>query len=135
LLLGDPDAAREQCRQALELAERVRSRTHKGSALRALAHVASHAVAIPQARDDGFVLYERAIEQLVEVGNELELARCYREYAELHDRLHNSLEARNLRARADEITARLRGAAQSSESALPIELDEVDVEFEGGAQA
>ena len=132
LLLGDSQAAREQCRLALELAEKVRSRPHAGAALRALARVTSQSGA-EEARDDGQVLYERAVAELVEVGNELELARCYREYADFEDRLGRAHEARSLRARAEEISARLRGAAQNAASMIPIELDVDDVEFEGSS--
>jgi tetratricopeptide (TPR) repeat protein len=130
LLLGDLHAAREQCRQALELAERVRSRAHAGTALRALAKVTAASGMDLVHQDDGRLLYERAISELAEVGNELELSRCYREYADFQERLGQLTMARQLRARADEIGARLRGAASAERSRNPIDLDEPDFDLD-----
>jgi tetratricopeptide (TPR) repeat protein len=128
LLLGDREAAREQCRQALELAQWVRSRPHIGAALRALAHLAA-AGGVLVASDEPAALFERAIGELAEVGNELELARCYREFADYQERRGQLADARGLRGRAEEITARLRGAASASGAADPVALDLGDLEL------
>jgi hypothetical protein len=54
--------------------------------------------------------FERAIQTLEEVRNELELARCCRAYAAFRERGGDAVEAVRLRLRADEIFARVRGA-------------------------
>src|SRR5262249_14532324 len=132
LLLGDAEAARQHCQRALELAERLQSRPHTGAALRALAQVTGggrgRSDAPVAAAAAAATLYERAIEHFAEVGNELELARCYRDYADFQEQRAALTEARQLRARADEISSRLRLAAQSSGGTIPVELAVEDLE-------
>jgi hypothetical protein len=43
--------------------------------------------------------------------NDLELARCYRAFATFRDKCGHAEDANKLRRRAEEIFARLRGAA------------------------
>jgi hypothetical protein len=55
--------------------------------------------------------FRRSIDILGAVKHEVELARAYRSFANLKHRTGNVLEAGRLRVGADEIFARLRGAA------------------------
>ncbi len=62
-----------------------------------------------QAEDD----FRRAIDILAAVKHEVELARAYTGLAGIKDRAGKRDEAHKLRGRAQDIFARLRGAAQT----------------------
>jgi hypothetical protein len=57
--------------------------------------------------------FRKAIDILSAMKNELELARCYRSFAQLRERIGQQAEAAQLRQRADDIFRRLRGAAST----------------------
>ncbi|HKA89566.1 MAG TPA: tetratricopeptide repeat protein [Haliangiales bacterium] len=105
LVVGQRERALAEARRALDLAEKLRSRAHVGGAQRVLAEVLS-AGHDPEAG----AWFERAIQTLEEVRNEIELARCYRAFAAFRERAGDVGEAVRLRMRADEIFARVRGA-------------------------
>jgi len=105
LVVGQRDRALADARRALDLAEKLRSRPDIGGAQRVLAEVLA-AFQDPEAG----AWFERAIQTLSEVHNELELARCYRAFAAVRERGGDATEAVRLRMRADEIFARVRGA-------------------------
>jgi tetratricopeptide (TPR) repeat protein len=113
LSLGEVEEAEEDAREALSISEAVGSRVHIGAAHRALAEV--YAAADSQAPSGGRTRAEehfrKAIDILAAMKNELELARCYRAFAQLRERVGQRDEAQKLRSRADEIYQRLRGAA------------------------
>jgi tetratricopeptide (TPR) repeat protein len=116
LALGRHDVALEHARQALELAEKLGSRVHIGTANRVLAEVVaagdlSDGGAVAERAGGADALFQRAIHILGTVANDLELARCYRAFADFRERLGDAPEAVSLRLRADEIFGRLRGAA------------------------
>jgi tetratricopeptide (TPR) repeat protein len=110
LARGDTAAAPELARRALELAERLGSRGHVGVARRVLAQVLAAGAAVGDGQGPG-ELFEGAIKVLAGVSNDLELARCYRAYAKYREGAGDAAEAARLRQRADDIFARLRGAA------------------------
>ncbi len=103
LVVGQRDRALAEARRALDLAEKLRSRPHVGGAQRVLAEVLS-----AQHDPEASAWFERAIQTLAEVRNELELARCYRAFAAFRERGGDVSEAVRLRMRADEIFARVR---------------------------
>ncbi len=108
LVKGDQPAAEAQARRALELAEKLGSRVHVGSAQRVLAEALA---AGEGAGADHF--FRSAIKLFGEVRNEIELARSYRTFAAWRERRGDPTEAVQMRMRADEIFARLRGAASA----------------------
>ena len=110
--MGDAGQAYDYAARALAISEEVGTRVHIGTAHRVLAEALSAAgldtaEQIRRAEDH----FRRAVEILAGMKNELELARCYRSFAGLCDRIGKNDDALKLRQRADEIFGRLRGAA------------------------
>lgn len=110
--MGDAGQAYDYAARALAISEEVGTRVHIGTAHRVLAEALSAAgldtaEQIRRAEDH----FRRAVEILAGMKNELELARCYRSFAGLCDRIGKTDDALKLRQRADEIFGRLRGAA------------------------
>jgi tetratricopeptide (TPR) repeat protein len=105
---GDLDTADVEARAALDIARAVGSRVLVAGAHRAMAEVAA-------ARGDAGAAEEHfgsAIEILTGMRNELELARVYRACADFRDQIGAAGAAAELRVQADEIFARLHGAAE-----------------------
>lgn len=120
LVRGNRPEAVDHARRALELAEKIGSRVHVGVARRVLAEVTAAGDLTAGVTDRGDAqprsegageLFESAIKVLSEVSNHLELARCYRAYANFREHSGDAAEAARLRLSADEIFGRLRGAA------------------------
>jgi tetratricopeptide (TPR) repeat protein len=109
LQLGQLEAADVEAHAAVAVSEAVGLRVHLGSGYRVKAAVAARLGQAMAAEDD----FRRAIEILAAVKNEVELARAYQGLAALKDRQGAEAEAAKLRGRADDIFARLRGAAAS----------------------
>jgi tetratricopeptide (TPR) repeat protein len=114
LALGDGKGALESARRALELFEKVGSRVHVGMAQRTLGEVLGSGTfpAAELARAEQH--FRQAIEILAAHRSELELARCYRAFAGYRERTGQAADATKLRAKADDIFGRLRGAASAS---------------------
>jgi tetratricopeptide (TPR) repeat protein len=114
LVLGDSSTALESARRALELFEKVGSRVHVGMAQRTLGEVlgSGHFPATDVAKAEHH--FRNAIEILAAHRSELELARCYRAFATYRERAGQAADAAKLRAKADDIFGRLRGAANAS---------------------
>jgi tetratricopeptide (TPR) repeat protein len=111
LAVGDGRGATGEAQKALELAEKIGSLVHVGIAHRALGTVLGAQVNTPELLARAEHHFRAAIEVLAALRNELQLARTYRGFATLRDRAGASADAIKLRARADEIFGRLRGAA------------------------
>ncbi len=115
LIRGDLAKARESTTRALQLFELVRSKVQIGVALRTLGEVTAaggwgkdH---IQKAR--GYFL--RAMALFTEIGNEVELARTYRAYADFLSKAENwqsdaalQAEAKEYARRADDVFAKLK---------------------------
>jgi tetratricopeptide (TPR) repeat protein len=118
MLKGDVAKARAYAAQALEHFELLRSKVHLGVALRTMGEVTAAGGwgegELEQARE----YFRRSILLFEEVGNELELARSCRAYAELLDQAGRSEESEPFRARANEIFGCLRRSSQMSRGEL-----------------
>lgn len=106
---GDLELADVEAHAAVAVSQAAGLRAHIGSGYRIKGEVAVARGRELEAQDD----FARAIEILVVVKNEVELARAYHGLAALRERANLNDEAQLLRHRADEIFARLRGAAQT----------------------
>jgi tetratricopeptide (TPR) repeat protein len=123
LILGERGAGYGHARRSLDLAEAIGSRVHSGVALRVLAEVAAAGDRIagvtdvgeaqPRTEGNAEVMFQKAVQMLTELANDLELARTFRAFAAFRERSGAADEAVHLRMRADEIFGRLRGAASS----------------------
>ncbi len=107
LQLGQIEAADVEAHAAVAVAEATGLRVQAGSGYRVKGEVAAAMGQLGVAED----CFRRAIDILGAVKHEVELARAYRSFANLKHRTGNVLEAGRLRVGADEIFARLRGAA------------------------
>jgi tetratricopeptide (TPR) repeat protein len=107
LQLGQLEAADVEAHAAVAVSEAVGLRVHIGSGYRVKAEGAGALGQTMMAEDD----FRRAIDILAAVKNEVELARAYQGLATLKDRTGAPAEATKLRGRAEDIFARLRGAA------------------------
>ncbi len=114
LALGDAPGALEQGRRALDLSEKVGSRVHAGMAQSTLGEILGSG-AFPDAdRVRAEQHFRSAIDILAAHKSELELARCYRAFAIYRERGGQVADAAKLRAKADDIFGRLRGAANAT---------------------
>lgn len=109
LQYGDLELANVEAHAAVAVSQAAGLRAHIGSGYRIRGEVAVASGRELEAQDD----FARAIEVLVAVKNEVELARAYQGLAAIRERANLNDEARLLRHRADEIFSRLRGAAQT----------------------
>ena len=114
--MGDAAQAYDYAMRALAISEEVGTRVHIGTAHRVLAEAISAAgpgtpEQAPELMRRAEEHFRRAVEILAGMKNELELARCYRSFAGLCERIGKPEDAAKLRQRADEIFGRLRGAA------------------------
>lgn len=109
LQLGQVEAADVEAHAAVAVAETVGLRVQAGSGYRVQGEVAAAMGHVAVAEEH----FRKAIDILSAVKHEVELARAYRSFAELRHRSGNILEAGRLRLSADEIFARLRGAAET----------------------
>lgn len=109
LQLGQIEAADVEAHAAVAVAEATGLRVQAGSGYRVKGEVAAAMGQLGVAED----CFRRAIDILGAVRHEVELARAYRSFANLKHRTGNVLEAGRLRVGADEIFARLRGAAST----------------------
>lgn len=111
LVRGDHARALEQARRAMDLAERLTSKVHVALAHRVLGEVCGVTAATQLDRQRAEEHFRSSIEILLSLKNELELARTYRAFAVYRERTGMVADAQKLRARADEIFGKLRGAA------------------------
>ncbi|MEO6772157.1 MAG: tetratricopeptide repeat protein [Kofleriaceae bacterium] len=109
LALGNLEAADVEAHAAVAVAQAAGLRVHAGSGYRVKAEVAVALGHELQAEDD----FRRAVDILAAVKHEVELARAYTGLAGIKDRAGKRDEAAKLRTRAQDIFARLRGAAQT----------------------
>jgi hypothetical protein len=109
LQLGNLEAADVEAHAAVAVSESVGLRVHIGSGYRVKGEVAA-ALGQPQKAEDSF---RRAIDILVAVKNDIELARAYQGLAGIKERGGNAADAQRLRGKATDIFTRLRGAAQT----------------------
>lgn len=109
--IGDLAGADSGARVALAIAEGIGSRVHIGSAHRVLGEINAARGDAPGARGVAEDHFNRSVDILAGMKNELELARCYRSFALFRDSCGLGEDAAKLRKRADEIYSRLRGAA------------------------
>ena len=110
--MGDAAQAHDYALRALSISEEVGTRVHIGTAHRVLAEaIAATASNNPDQMRQAEEHFRRAVEILAGMKNELELARCYRTFSALCERIGKPEDAAKLRQRADEIFGRLRGAA------------------------
>ncbi len=109
--LGDAERAMPQAERALEISEKIGSRAHAASAHRALAEAVSAAGFSPSDQSQADEHFRCAVTILAELNNELELARCYRAFAQFKERCGAASDAANLSRRANDIFGRLHGAA------------------------
>jgi tetratricopeptide (TPR) repeat protein len=107
LSLGNLEAADVEAHAAVGVSEAVGLRVHIGCGYRVKAEVAAALGHVHQAEDD----FRRAIDILAAVKHEVELARAYQGLASIKERNAQHGEAQKLRARAQDIFTRLRGAA------------------------
>jgi tetratricopeptide (TPR) repeat protein len=107
LQLGRLEAADVEAHAAVGVAEAVGLRVQAGSGYRIKGEVAAAMGQLGVADD----CFRRAVDILGAVKHEVELARAYRSLANLRHHTGNILEASRLRVGADEIFARLHGAA------------------------
>jgi hypothetical protein len=108
-VLGELAAADHNAAAAVSISEEVGSRVHIGCGHRVMGEVASALGDNPHAEEH----FRRAIDILAAMRNEVELARTYRAFAQFRAQTGSVDEAATLRQRADEIFARLRGAAKT----------------------
>lgn len=108
---GGIQDARDNAKRALLISEAVGSRVHVGTAHRVLGEVESSGELDEASKAQAADHFERAVQILAGMKNELELARCYRAFAVFRERCGLLEDATKLRQRADEIFGRLRGAA------------------------
>ena len=111
LHVGDVPGADEHSQRALAISEAVGSRVHVATAHRARAETIAMADKTEEGQQRALAHYRKAVDVLVSMNNELELARTYRSFAGFHERAGNAADANKLRQRAEDILARLRGAA------------------------
>jgi tetratricopeptide (TPR) repeat protein len=109
LQLGNLEAADVEAHAAVAVSQSVGLRVHVGCGYRVKAEVSAALGHELQAEDD----FRRAIEILSAVKHEVELARAYQGLAAIKERSGQRDEAQKLRSRAQDIFARLRGAAQT----------------------
>jgi len=109
LALEDVPAAEQEAKAALDIAHAVGSRVLVASAHRVMAEVALKRGDVANAENH----FDSAIEILSTMRNELELARVFRACADFRDQIGAPTAAQELRRQADEIFARLRGAAET----------------------
>jgi tetratricopeptide (TPR) repeat protein len=107
LMMGAYSASRNDAQMAVTVSESVGLRVQVGCGYRTLAEVHAATGNVPLADEH----FRRAIDVLAVVKHELELARAYRGYAALKMATGLGEEAVRLSMKADEIFARLRGAA------------------------
>ena len=114
-LMGDVSKGREYAVRALEQFELLRSKVHIGAALRTMGDVTAAGgwgdEEIDQAKD----YYTRSIAIFESVGNELELARSYRSYANLLSQAGRVEESEGFKTRADEIFQRLKTTSMTAQ--------------------
>ena len=109
LALDDIPSAEAEAQASLDIAHAVGTRVLVASAHRMMAEVAARRGDIGNAENH----FESAIEILSTMRNELELARVFRSCADFRDQIGAPTAASELRRQADEIFARLRGAAET----------------------
>lgn len=109
LALDDIPSAEAEAQAALDIAHAVGSRVMVAAAHRVMAEVAARRGDIGNAENH----FESAIEILSTMRNDLELARVFRACADFRDQIGAPTAAGELRRQADEIFARLRGAAET----------------------
>lgn len=107
LTLGDLESADVEAHAAVAVSQSVGLRAHIGCGFRIKAEVTVAMGKELDAQAD----FERAIEILAAVKNDVEVARAYQGLAAIRDRAGFTDEAHSLRRRASDIFARLRGAA------------------------
>jgi tetratricopeptide (TPR) repeat protein len=105
--LGELAAATEDAYAAITISESVGSRVHVGCGHRVMAEILAASGKAPSAEDH----FRTAVDILSAMKNELELARTLRAFATFRNAAGGGPEADRLRQKADEIYARLRGAA------------------------
>jgi len=111
LSMGAIEAAADNAQRALLISEAVGSRVNVGTAHRVLAEIAAAGDLDDAKRTESEDHFNHSVEILAGMKNELELARCYRSFAQFRDRCGLLEDGAKLRRRADEIFGRLRGAA------------------------
>jgi tetratricopeptide (TPR) repeat protein len=116
MLKGDVAKARKYADQALEQFELLRSKVHLGIALRTLGEVTAAGGWGEEEVTRAIEHFSRSVEILESVGNDLELARSCRAYADLLSQAGKVDESEALKARADAIFERLRQSAQLPKS-------------------
>ena len=109
--LGEHAEALSYGQRALEISEKIGSRAYAASAHRAVAEAISAAGFSSEDRTQAEEHFRCAVAILAELNNELELARCYRAFAQFMERAGAAADAAKLNRRADEIFGRLHGAA------------------------
>jgi tetratricopeptide (TPR) repeat protein len=109
LALDDIPSAEAEAQASLDIAHAVGTRVLVASAHRMMAEVAARRGDIGSAENH----FESAIEILSTMRNELELARVFRSCADFRDQIGAPTAAAELRRQAEEIFARLRGAAET----------------------
>jgi tetratricopeptide (TPR) repeat protein len=111
LRLGKAEDAHDEAARALHISQVVGSRVHAGHAHRVIAEALSERAGSPEDQTEAEKHFEKAIEILGGMQNQLDLARAYRGFATFRERNGMSGEAAKLRRQADAIYSRLRGAA------------------------
>jgi tetratricopeptide (TPR) repeat protein len=111
LRLGKADDAHDEAERALHISQAVGSRVHAGHAHRVIAEALSERARSPEDDSQAEKHFEKAIDILGSMQNQLDLARVYRGFAKFRERSGMSGEAARLRRQADAIYGRLRGAA------------------------
>lgn len=104
---GDLELADVEAHAAVAVSQAAGLRAHIGCGYRVKGEVAAARGREREAEED----FAHAIEILLAVRNEVELARAYQGLAGIRDRAYLDDEAQLLRSRAKDIFARLRGAA------------------------
>jgi tetratricopeptide (TPR) repeat protein len=129
-LIHDYDKARNYIERSIARFERARGKPFLGVALRTRGEIAAASGPDKREHDTACEAFEKSISLFEELGNEVELARAYESYAAFleespHDRgdLERADEAASLRAMADEIRHRQRGA---EEALAPLEGEATD---------
>ncbi|MEO6952723.1 MAG: tetratricopeptide repeat protein [Polyangia bacterium] len=116
LELGNETDAAESAKRSLELAEKLGSRSAVALAHRALGAVASRRPGGDAASDAHFKI---ALDTLLVLGAELELARTYHWYARVLERRGDREAAERFAANAGEITARFTALLPQSDTTDP----------------
>lgn len=110
--------ARECTERAVELFRETESKVSLGVALRSLAEVVVAAAAGPASLAEAQAYLKQSVVVLEKVGNQVELARSWRSYAELLRKMPEhatnpalAAEATSLAKRADEVFSKMRASA------------------------